>query len=496
MAAARRTTSRANTTTASPAKKSTAKRPRSTDAATAGDATPITAAFDAPHRPPDERRAAARALRKQVPRSAHGVWEPHSDRPDPVELLVEQNRTRVPELVPLRFGRMAVSPFAFLRGSALVMAHDLATTPTSGLDVQLCGDAHLANFGIFASPERRLMFDLNDFDETSPGPFEWDLKRLAASLVVAARANGFDRITARRAVLDAVAQYRDWMERYSQLTHLEVWYARIDVRELLETGAAAAVSRRRFQRHVAKAEGKNHLSALAKLTVEDADGRRRIVDDPPVVEHVASEQELVPRLAAVLSEYRHTLSADRQALLDRYRFVDFARKVVGVGSVGTRCWVALLQGPNGGPLFLQIKEANRSVIEQARGTAVAEHEGRRVVDGQRMLQATSDVLLGWATDHPTGHHYYLRQLWDAKGSIDVTTLGPAGFGTYAGFCGWGLARAHARTGDSTAIHGYVGNSERFAEAVADFAEAYADQTERDHAALVHAVERGAVTATV
>lgn len=458
-------------------------------------ATVTTAAFDAPIAAPADRRAAARALRKVVSRSAHAAWEPSADRLDPVELLVEQNRTRVPELVPLRFGRMAQSPFAFLRGSALVMAHDLATTSTSGLEVQLCGDAHLANFGIFASPERRLVFDLNDFDESFPGPFEWDVKRLAASLVVAARANGFHRITARRAVLDAVAQYRDWTERYAEMTHLQVWYARIDVRELLETSAAAAASRRRMQRHLVKAEGKNHLSALSKLTVE-VDGRRRIVDDPPVVEHVASEAEFVPRLAAVLSQYRETLSADRQALIDRYRFVDFARKVVGVGSVGTRCWVALLQGPNGGPLFLQIKEANRSVIEQARGTALATHEGRRVVDGQRMLQAASDVLLGWATDEPTGHHYYLRQLWDAKGSIDVTTLGPAGFGTYAGFCGWGLARAHARTGDSVSVHGYLGNSERFAEAIADFAEAYADQTERDHAALLAAVDRGAITASV
>jgi uncharacterized protein (DUF2252 family) len=248
-------------------------------------------------------------------------------------------------------------------------------------------------------------------------------------------------------------------------------------------------------RHVTKAEGKNHVAALSKLTVE-VDGGRRIVDDPPLVEHVASEDVLVARLTAVLAQYRQTLSADRQALIDRYRFVDFARKVVGVGSVGTRCWIMLLQGPNGGPLFLQLKEANRSVIEQARGTHLHDHQGRRVVDGQRMLQATSDVLLGWATDEPTGHHYYLRQLWDAKGSIDVTTLRPAGFGVYAGFCGWALARAHARTGDSASIHGYVGNSERFGEALADFAEAYADQTERDHALLLAAIERGAITATI
>ena len=432
-------------------------------------------------------------MRKEVSRSAHGLWEPSSDRPDPVEMLVEQNRTRVPDLVQLRFGRMALSPFAFLRGSALVMAHDLATTPDAGLEVRLCGDAHLANFGMFASPERRLMFDLNDFDEVSVGPFEWDVKRLAASLVVAARANGFDRITARRSVLEAVAHYRDWMERYSAMTHLDVWYARIDVRELVDARAGAV--RRKVQPLLEKAEGKNHVKAFAKLTIE-VDGRRRIVDDPPAVVHLPDEEVLLPRLEAVFAQYRQTLSADRQALFDRYRFVDFARKVVGVGSVGTRAWVALFQGPNGGPLFLQLKQANASVIELARGADSTGHHGRRVVEGQRMLQATSDVLLGWATDEPSGHHYYVRQMWDAKGSIDITALRPARFGTYAGFCGWALARAHARTGDSVAIHGYIGDSERFGESIADFAEAYADQTERDHTLLVEAIERGAVQAVI
>jgi uncharacterized protein (DUF2252 family) len=460
-----------------------------------------TTAFDAPLASRVERIEAARAIRKTTPRSAHGTWEPAHDRPDPVELLVQQCRTRHPELVPLRFGRMSASPFAFLRGSALVMAHDLVGTPDAGIEVELCGDAHLSNFGIFASPERRLVFDLNDFDEATPGPFEWDLKRLAASIVVAARANGFDRLTARRSVLDAVAQYRDWMERYSAMTHLEVWYARIDVRELLETSATANAARRRIEAQLGRFERKNHLKALSKLTAE-VDGRRRIVDDPPVVEHVVGEEVLIPRLEALLVQYRSTLSADRRHLFDRYRFVDFARKVVGVGSVGTRCWVALFQGPNGGPLFLQIKEANRSVIEQARGTDAFAHQGQRVVEGQRMLQATSDVLLGWGTDEaadgpadePNGRHYYLRQMWDAKGSIDLAILRPAGFGRYAASCGWALARAHARTGDSVSIHGYLGTSERFGEAIADFAEAYADQTERDHARLVDAIAAGVVEA--
>ncbi len=454
-----------------------------------------TTAFDAPIPAASERKNAAKAIRRTVPRSSHSNFEPSSDRPDPVELLVEQCRTRMPDLVPLRFGRMAASPFAFLRGSAVVMSHDLVHTPDAGIDVELCGDAHLANFGIFASPERRLVFDLNDFDETAPGPFEWDIKRLAASIVVAARANGFDRITARRAVLDAVAQYRDWMERYSTMTHLQVWYARIDLRELLETRVAAAATRRRLEARLDRAESKNHLKALGKLTIE-VDGRRRIVDDPPVIEHVVEDDILIPRLEALLTEYRTTLSADRRSMFDRYRFVDFARKVVGVGSVGTRCWVALLQGPNGGPLFLQIKEANRSVVEQARGVDQFTHQGQRVVEGQRMLQATSDVLLGWATDEPTGNQYYLRQMWDAKGSIDVTTLRPSAFGNYTGFCGWALARAHARIGDSVAIHGYIGASERFGESIADFAEAYADQTERDHARLVDAIDRGLVEAHV
>jgi uncharacterized protein (DUF2252 family) len=467
-----------------------------TNGRSAGTSTPTVLTSFHDHLPtPEERRLKGRSMRKAVSRSAHGDWAPRTDRADPVDLLMQQCASRVPELVPLRFGRMAASPFAFLRGSALAMAHDLAAVPHTSLEVRLCGDAHLLNFGIFASPERRLMFDLNDFDETWPGPFEWDVKRLAASIVVAGRFNGFDRIANRRSVLRAVSAYRDAMERYAEMTHLEVWYSRIDVRELLATGRAAAM-RRSTEQHLAKAEMKNHVKALAKLTNE-VDGRWRIVDDPPVVQHVGDLVEVQRRLELLLHEYRDTLAADRRALFDRYRFVDFARKVVGVGSVGTRSWMTLFQGPNGGPLFLQIKEANRSVIEQAltgSGAPPDVHQGRRVVEGQRMLQAASDVMLGWGTDQTSGHHYYLRQLWDAKGSIDVTALRPSAFGTYASFCGWALARAHARTGDSVTIHGYIGDSERFAESIADFAEAYADQTERDHAALVAAIERGVVPA--
>lgn len=451
-------------------------------------AAPGLTAFDAPVALPEERRTNGKARRGTVPRSSHAVWEPSPDRADPVEVLVESNRSRLADLIPVRYARMSVSPFAFLRGSALVMALDLASSPSTDLEVRLCGDAHLGNFGVFASPERRLMFDLNDFDEASTGPFEWDVKRLAASIAVAGRENRFDAVATRRAVLDAVAAYRDWMERYAEMTHLDVWYAHIVVRDLIEN--VRAHQRKRLHRELARATAKNHLRAFDKLTTV-VDGRRRIVDDPPLVMHIEDQvPDLQQRLIQVFGDYRSTLSADRQALFDRYRFVDFARKVVGVGSVGTRCWIALFQGPNGGPLFLQVKEAQQSVISRASGRPPAAHHGQRVVEGQRSLQAASDVLLGWSTDDTTGHHYFVRQLWDSKWSLDLTTVTPFGFGLYAAHCGWALARAHARTGDSVGIHGYIGSSERFGESIADWAEAYADQTERDHAALVAAIQTG------
>jgi uncharacterized protein (DUF2252 family) len=437
-------------------------------------------AFDAAIVAPAERRQVGRSVRSRVPRTAHAVWEAPADRRDPIETLAEQNRSRDPQLVPVRLERMAASPFAFLRGAALVMAHDLATTPSSGLHVQLCGDAHLLNFGVFNSPERRLVFDLNDFDETAPGPFEWDVKRLAASIVVAARAKGLDRVAARRAVIEAVSAYQDWMERYSAMTHLDVWYSRLEVAELLDLLDPSL--RRSTTKRTDRAVAKNHLKALDKLTTM-VDGRRRIVDDPPLVEHVTVERTQ-SRLESVFRQYRSSLASDRRALFDQYRFVDFARKVVGVGSVGTRCWIGLFQGPNGGPLFLQVKEARAAAPDLAVGRDSTLHAGRRVVEGQRLLQATPDVLLGWATDRVTGIQYYVRQLWDAKGSVDVETMSASGFPVYAGWCGWALARGHARTGDSSTISGYLGSSARFAEAVADFAEAYADQTERDHAALI------------
>ena len=445
-------------------------------------------AFDAPIPSPDDRRLAGKQSRTNLPRSAHAVWDPPTDRRDPIEVLIESNRGRVEDLIPLRYARMSVSPFTFLRGAAQVMAFDLASGPSTDLEVRLCGDAHLSNFGAFASPERRLMFDLNDFDEASPGPFEWDVKRLAASIEVAGRDNGFASSDTRRAVLEAVAAYRDWMQRYADMTHLEVWYARIEMRDLLDT--MEAFRRKDEVRLLEKAHSKDHMKALNKLTTL-VDGRRQILDDPPIVMRMRRGSHDQPdQVIRLVADYRSSLTADRRELLDRYRFVDFARKVVGVGSVGTRCWIALFQGPNGGPLFLQVKEARQSVISIARGTEPAAHFGQRVVEGQRMLQAASDVLLGWGTDEFDGAHYYVRQLWDAKWSADVSTMEPSAFTQYAGHCGWALARAHARTGDSVTISGYIGTSDRFGEAIADWATAYADQTERDHAALVAAIDRG------
>jgi uncharacterized protein (DUF2252 family) len=404
-------------------------------------------------------------------------------------VLVESCRTRLTDLVPIRFGRMLSSPFAFFRGSALVMALDLATCPTSGLVVQLCGDAHLANFGLFASPERRVVFDLNDFDETWPGPFDWDVRRLATSVVLAARENRVAPADADAAARAAVAAYRTWMHRYATMTQLEVWYARLDAETLRDLLAPS--HRRTADRTIERAGGRDHHRALAKLTAT-VEGRRRIVADPPLLTPV--EGFRADALASMIAGYRDTLAAERQELFDRYRLVDLARKVVGVGSVGTRCWIALFQGPNGGPLFLQVKEAGTSAPEQAGWPGPHGHHGQRVVEGQRRLQATSDVLLGWTTNPLDGVEYYVRQLWDAKGSVDVTTLTPGGLATYAAGCGWALARAHARTGDASAIAGYLGRSSRFDDAVVAFAGSYADQATRDHAALVEAVAAGRVPA--
>ncbi|MEU7060580.1 DUF2252 domain-containing protein [Streptomyces sp. NPDC046197] len=440
---------------------------------------------------PAERDQRGKAARRQVRRSAHAAWIPSADRPDPVAVLERQGRDRLPELLPVRYGRMIASPLAFLRGAAAVMAADLATQPHTGLTVQLCGDAHLLNFGLYASPERALLFDLNDFDETFPGPFEWDVKRLATSVAVAARENGHSDAEAHRAALEGVAAYRTAIRRLAGLGELAVWYERIGAESLLPL-VRSARRRRRVESSLTRARRRTSLQTLGKLT-EVVDGRRRIIHDPPVLEPAG-----VPDGAAlrkIFSDYRSTLAEDRRVLLDRYRYVDAARKVVGVGSVGLRCFIVLLTGRDADdPLFLQIKEARRSVLEEHLPPGPYVHPGHRVVAGQRLLQAASDIFLGWMTG-PQGRAFYWRQLRDMKGSAEVAGMCPKELPVYAGLCGTALARAHARSGDRIAIASYLGGADTFERAVADFALVYADQTAADHAALGAAVAAGVVRAS-
>ncbi|HEX6108372.1 MAG TPA: DUF2252 domain-containing protein [Ktedonobacteraceae bacterium] len=433
------------------------------------------------------RLAAGKALRKQVPRRSHAEWSPATDRPDPVSLLEEQNRSRLEYLVPLRFERMSVSPFTFLRGTAIVMATDLAATPVSGIRVQMCGDAHLNNFGIFATPERNQVFDLNDFDETLPGPWEWDVKRLAASIVVAGRNNAFSRDINRQAVLSCMASYRQRMWEYSQMRHLEVWYSRIDYATSLESVSSSF--RWWINKQSRRATRRTHVELVPKLT-QEVNGQILIKPDPPVLTRL-KDDELTRMLSALVQEYRTTLREDRHVLLSKYRYIDVVHKVVGVGSVGTRCYVALLLGSDiNDPLFLQIKEARASVYEPYLGRSAFANHGQRVVMGQRLMQASSGIFLGWTRLRSID--FYIRQLRDMKLSVDISTLIEGGFIEYSKFCGWALARAHARSGDPALISGYLGQKDVFDQAIAAFAETYADQTERDHAALV-AYIKGAQT---
>jgi uncharacterized protein (DUF2252 family) len=438
-----------------------------------------------------ERMAAGRTLRQVVPRTSHAGWAPAPDRPDPVALLAAQAADRLPELVPIRHGRMLASPFGFLRGAAVVMAHDLATTPDTGIQTQLCGDAHLLNFGVYATPERNLVFDLNDFDETLPGPWEWDLKRLAASVAVAGRGQGFPADERRAAVASMVGAYAARMRQFAGEPHLSVWYSRLDVGGLLDL--LHGTRRRRMARAVERARRHDNLQAQAKLTVVE-DGQRRIREDPPLLTRVP-EGPLRASIHAILRAYRVTLPHHVDHLLGNYRFVDVANKVVGVGSVGTRCFVALLEGTSqGDPLFLQVKQAERSVLAPLLRPSRYRNQGQRVVQGQRLMQAASDQFLGWIRVEG-GRDFYWRQLRDMKGSADVGEMDAGGLLLYAKACGAALARAHARAGDPATLSGYLGaTGGPLPEAVAGFAEAYADQAEIDHAALGAAVKAGRVRA--
>jgi uncharacterized protein (DUF2252 family) len=451
-----------------------------------------------------ERAAMGRAVRVRVPRSAHAGFTPAADRPDPVTLLQDQATDRVADLLPIRYGRMAVSEFTFFRGAAAVMAADLATTPDSGLVVQACGDAHLSNFGFFASPERQLVFDINDFDETLPGPWEWDVKRLAASVEVAGRDRGLDDADRRAAVRAACSSYREAMRGFAGATNLEVWYAHANVDALRRQylGHLKASRRKMLDRSLDKARTRDNTGALARFTAM-VDGQPRFTADPPLVVPVRDLLTEVPdieaSLYALLRQYRDTLPVERRVLFDQYRAVDLARKVVGVGSVGTRCWMVLLLGRDPqDPLFLQAKEAGTSVLETHLGRAAEKNHGQRVVIGQRLMQAVGDIFLGWlrvSGIEGADRDFYLRQLRDWKGSLEVEEMLPRGLRLYAELCGWTLARAHARTGDRIAIAAYLGSGRSFDDALVHFAEAYADQNARDHRALVTAITEGRVEAT-
>ena len=463
----------------------------------------------------DDRRARGLEARDNAPLSGHAGWAPASDRPDPVALLEEQNATREPDLVPVRHGRMLVSPFTFYRGAAKIMAADLAATPTAGLHAQLCGDAHLSNFGAFASPERELLFGLNDFDETLPGPFEWDVKRLAASFTIAARNNGFAKADTQAATLEAARAYREAMAGFAAMGTMDIWYAHLDEDELLQgvrsaakasktkKGAKAAKrAEKGAEKAVAKAHTRDSLQALSKLG-EVVDGRYRIVSQPPIVvparelaaTYGLSADEAERAIHAQFRAYRATLRNDQRQLLERFQLVDVARKVVGVGSVGTRAFIVLLQGRDQqDPLFLQVKEATASVLEGPLGKSRYRQHGERVVSGQRMMQAASDIYLGWTKRAEVNRHFYWRQLRDMKGSAVVESMVPVALNFYAGICGWTLARAHARSGDPIAIAAYLGKRDTFERSISDFAERYADQNEQDYQAFAKAIRSGRLEA--
>ena len=449
-----------------------------------------------------ERAATGKSMRRQVPLEAHAELDGRASNSDPVKLLEQQSADRVPELIPIRYGRMLVSPFTFYRGAALIMASDLSEGPRTDLTAQICGDAHLSNFGVFASPERQLVFDLNDFDETHPGPFEWDVKRLAASLEIAGRDNEFSRKKRRQVVLTAVESYRLAMQDFARQTNLDVWYAHMALQPgmpVLRTLQSKA-TRNSVKADLEKARTRDSLGSFKKMT-ESVDGRLRFASQPPLIVPVRelpldeeTSADLEGWISKVLAAYSQTLLSDRRHLISQYKFMDIARKVVGVGSVGTRAWVVLMLGiDHGDPLILQAKEATASVLEGFTEASAFESHGQRVVEGQRLMQAYGDILLGW-------HHfpdsvrpdYYIRQLRDWKGSFDVATLDPQALAVYAKYCAWTLARAHARSGDRVAIAAYIDDKDVFDQAIADFSVAYADKNEQDFARLQEAASAGTI----
>jgi uncharacterized protein (DUF2252 family) len=464
----------------------------------------------------EERREQGGEARRALPPASHSGWEPASNRPDPVGLLEEQDVTREPDLVPVRHGRMMVSPFTFYRGAAKIMAADLKDTPRAGLTAQLCGDAHLSNFGVYASPERRLLFDVNDFDETLPGPFEYDVKRMAASFTIAARNNGFAKADTRAVTQGSVRAYREAMAAFAEMGTMDIWYAHLSEDQLMaairstatkaaktKKGAKAVSREERGAEHVIeKARTRDSLQALSKLG-ELVDGRYRIVSQPPIVVpardlaavYGLSVQEVEPAIHEQFRGYRATLEDDRRHLLERFEVIDLARKVVGVGSVGTRAFIILLQGRDErDPLFLQVKEATASVLEDHLPKSRYKHHGERVVRGQRMMQAASDIYLGWTKGLDVSRHFYWRQLRDMKGSAVVETMLPLALGFYAGICGWTLARAHARSGDPIAISAYLGPGDEFDRAITDFAKRYTEQNERDYESFLGAIKSGRLQA--
>ncbi len=448
-----------------------------------------------------ERYAAGKALRSSVPRSSHAEWVPDPERPDPIRLLEEANKTRLQHLVPIRFGRMSTSAFAFYRGTADIMAYDLSKTPVSGIQAQLCGDAHISNFGVFASPERRQVFDVNDFDETLPGPWEWDVKRMAASVVLAGRQKGYTQEESRQAALRCVQRYRESMQQFALINHLDVWYYHIDVETILAMlRGMSGVKKleKRVQEQSAKASKRTRIETFPKLA-EAVNGQYHIKDEPPLIYHYdpldASTDNLdTGQWREMARGFLESLSEERRVIVMQYRGVDVAQKVVGVGSVGTRCAILLCLGGAEGddPLIMQIKEAGPSVLEQYLGASHHANHGERVVVGQRMMQAASDIFLGWSTFN--GMDFYARQLRDMKLSAEIETLVPVGFTAYVELCATALARAHARTSDPAQISGYLGSKDTFDRAIATFAETYADQAERDYAALLAAIKDGRVQA--